>query len=158
MEPIEITIDGFAQAQKAPQGTIMPPLPAAIRGRHFVKMYTPAEVRKWQTNARALAIMQMQRRPPAEGPLTVSIRVFLPPPRSMSQKATRMALTGLNRPITRPDCSNYCKAIEDSLNGIAWLDDAQIVDLHVSKQYDAKPRVEVSVKEWQPNGGLFNVR
>ena len=24
------------------------------------------------------------------------------------------------RPIVRPDCSNYPKGIEDSLNGIAW--------------------------------------
>lgn len=35
--------------------------------------------------------------------------------------------------IHKPDASNILKSIEDALNGIAYVDDRQIVDAHVRK-------------------------
>lgn len=167
---INIVIDGFAQAQRAPQGVIIPPLPNTIecdechspnqvdlRRKHSVRMYTPAEVRKWQDQAKLFAANQMHGRPPLQGGLIVSIKVFLPPPKSMSKRDRAAALTDMLRPITRPDCDNYSKAICDALNGIVWLDDAQIVSLHVGKYYGERPRVEIEVNEWvTANEGLFD--
>lgn len=37
----------------------------------------------------------------------------------------------------KPDCDNIAKSILDALNGIAYDDDAQIVELSVSKVYSA---------------------
>lgn len=144
---IEIVIDGFAQAQRAPQGVIMPPLPPALRKRHSVRMYTPAEVKTWQTTARVLAAEKMKGQNPLKGQLEVIVWVYLAPPTSMGKAKTALALQGTLRPITRPDCDNYAKSILDSLNSIVWLDDAQIVALHVYKFYGEKPRVVVKVEE-----------
>lgn len=33
----------------------------------------------------------------------------------------------------RGDCDNYSKALLDSLNGVAWIDDSQIIELHIYK-------------------------
>lgn len=38
-------------------------------------------------------------------------------------------------PITRPDTTKIWRAVEDAFTGILWLDDAQIVDQHISKRY-----------------------
>jgi len=35
----------------------------------------------------------------------------------------------------RPDADNMAKLVMDALNGIAWVDDAQITDLSVQKRY-----------------------
>lgn len=52
------------------------------------------------------------------------------------------------RPANRGDLDNTAKVLLDSLNGFAYFDDKQIVELH-SYRYDDKsaPRVEVSVSE-----------
>ena len=50
------------------------------------------------------------------------------------------------RPIKRPDVDNVAKIILDSLNGIAFADDVQIVDLIVSRIFGKENKVFVSLK------------
>lgn len=45
------------------------------------------------------------------------------------------------------DADNLAKAILDACNGILWIDDAQVVDLHITKNLAASPYVELSVEE-----------
>lgn len=44
------------------------------------------------------------------------------------------------------DADNHAKAILDALNGLLYEDDAQIVELHVSKQFSDKPRAVIKLK------------
>lgn len=46
----------------------------------------------------------------------------------------------------RPDVDNVAKAITDALNGVAFLDDSQIVGLNVSKNYGERDLVEVEIE------------
>lgn len=44
------------------------------------------------------------------------------------------------------DIDNYLKLILDSMTDIVYLDDSQITELHVYKEYDKnKPRIEIQV-------------
>ena len=52
-------------------------------------------------------------------------------------------LSGAIRPTKKPDIDNIEKIILDSLNGIAYKDDSQVVESNTSKHYAEKPRVEV---------------
>jgi crossover junction endodeoxyribonuclease RusA len=53
----------------------------------------------------------------------------------------------LYRPQKRGDLDNTLKALFDSLNGVAWVDDGQVVELHATRHDDkANPRVEVTVE------------
>ena len=52
-------------------------------------------------------------------------------------------------PTTKPDTDNIAKSILDSLNGIAYKDDKQVVDLRVRKQYAEVPSVSVWISEVQ---------
>jgi Holliday junction resolvase RusA-like endonuclease len=49
------------------------------------------------------------------------------------------------RPTKRPDADNVLKAIADSLNGLAYHDDAQLVVMHATKNYDAIEGVRVTI-------------
>ena len=43
------------------------------------------------------------------------------------------------------DCSNYQKGIEDSLNGVAWIDDVQVGKTIVQKFYGQEARTTVRI-------------
>ena len=51
------------------------------------------------------------------------------------------------RPRRAGDLDNRIKLLVDSLNGIAYTDDSQIVEIHAFRHDDrARPRVEVAVE------------
>jgi len=50
-------------------------------------------------------------------------------------------------PTIKPDTDNIAKSILDSLNGIAYKDDKQVVMLTVEKRYDEIPSVSVWISE-----------
>lgn len=70
---------------------------------------------------------------PLAGPLRLDLLFTLPIPASMAKKR---ATALLNTPhIKKPDLTNLSKSVEDGLNGIAYIDDSQIYDIHGSKIY-----------------------
>lgn len=62
-------------------------------------------------------------------------------------KEVKAKLDGFSRPTKKPDLDNIIKAIADSLNGIAYKDDAQIVEIESKKFYSEAPRVEVTIQD-----------
>jgi Holliday junction resolvase RusA-like endonuclease len=72
-------------------------------------------------------------------------------PKSTSKKRAELMRAGEIRPTKggrgNPDLDNIAKAICDALNGIAYHDDAQVVDLKVVKYYSDTPCVTVTVEE-----------
>lgn len=109
--------------------------------------YKPAKSRRWEQDARLVARQVMGTRKPLTGCLYVRVDVFLTPPASWPAWKRTAALLHHIRPSMKPDASNYLKAAEDALNGVVWIDDAQIIDANVSKAYCERPVVIVLVKE-----------
>ncbi|WP_250673527.1 RusA family crossover junction endodeoxyribonuclease [Paraclostridium ghonii] len=62
-------------------------------------------------------------------------------------KEARAKLDGIIRPTKKPDLDNIIKSIADSLNGIAYKDDAQVVEVVSKKFYSNRPRVEVTIED-----------
>ena len=56
-------------------------------------------------------------------------------------------LAGEIKYTKKVDCDNLAKIVLDSLNGIAYKDDAQIFELSVKKLYADEPRVVVTLTE-----------
>ncbi len=102
--------------------------------------YTPAKTVKWEESIKLQAIAALHGKPLLDEPLNLSIVFIRSFPKSMSDKKRLSA-----KPSSKPDSSNYLKAVEDALNGILWRDDALICDLYVKKCYGDPPRVEISV-------------
>lgn len=83
---------------------------------------------------------------PLTGSVALSIKAFFPIAKNMSKKDRALVESGDLRPTKRPDCSNVLKSLEDGLNGVAWLDDKQVVDVRIEKWYGEKPRLEVEIE------------
>ncbi|WP_417203733.1 RusA family crossover junction endodeoxyribonuclease [Acetoanaerobium sticklandii] len=81
------------------------------------------------------------------GELYFQIDTFFKIPKSTSKiKALKMENKEL-RPTKRPDIDNILKSITDSLNGVAYEDDSQIVEVLARKYYSSSPRVEITMYE-----------
>lgn len=78
--------------------------------------------------------------------LDMRIFAFYGIPKSASKKKTRLMKAGVIRPTKKPDMDNVVKVIADSLNGVAYKDDTQIVDAMVRKFYADVPRVQVTIQ------------
>ena len=83
---------------------------------------------------------------PDDSYLLVRIQAFYEPPKSVSKKKRTEMLDGKILPAKKPDIDNVVKAVLDALNGVAYRDDTQVIELHVRKSYSEKPRVEVSIE------------
>lgn len=83
-----------------------------------------------------------------EGPIKANIIAYYKIPKSYT-KAKRLACKqNIILPTKKPDIDNCIKVILDSLNGIAFHDDSQIVEvIAVKKWTEEQERVEFELEE-----------
>ncbi|MEN6487848.1 MAG: RusA family crossover junction endodeoxyribonuclease [Smithella sp.] len=77
--------------------------------------------------------------------LDMRITAYYTIPASASKKKQKQMENGEIRPTKKPDMDNIVKVVADSLNSIAYRDDAQIVDCQIRKFYSRQPRIEVTI-------------
>lgn len=78
----------------------------------------------------------------------VAVTFGMKVPVSLTKKVKTDMLEGRKQHTVKPDLDNLVKAILDALNGVAWHDDAQVVELHISKQYVRSPHIFLSIHEY----------
>lgn len=115
----------------------------------FVRSYTPKKTSDYETQVKAVAQSAMTREP-LETPLAAFLYFRLPIPKSYSKKRIAACLSGLERPTKKPDLDNLAKSVLDALNGVVYLDDAQLVSIHLTKVYSHNPGVDIMVREELP--------
>jgi Holliday junction resolvase RusA-like endonuclease len=118
----------------------------AKRG-NFVSTYTPQKTKTYEDEIRLMAKAAMGGSEPLETPVTVAIYIRVGIPASFSKQKRKDALANIERPTKKPDIDNIAKCFLDAMNGIVYLDDKQVVSLHITKVYAETPAVEVMVKE-----------
>ena len=121
---------------------------ARARGGKF-GFYTPAKTVKAEKQIKtvclaAMAAKKMKAFKKGE-PLAVQIEAFYEIPKSASKKNKALMQGNVTPAVTKPDLDNVAKLILDSLNGVAYHDDSQIVTLLIHKSYDIRPRVKVVI-------------
>lgn len=136
-EVITFTIPGEPQGKGRPR---------AFRAGRGVRMYTPAKTEAYEQAVASAGRQAMAGRAPMAGPLAVDLVAVLGVPASWSKKRRAAALEGLELPAKKPDADNVAKAIADGLNGIAYGDDAQVIELRVRKRYGEVPGVLVEIR------------
>lgn len=114
----------------------------------FVQTYTPEKT----VNYENLVKLEYRRqcgdhKYDKETPLDVRITAYYGIPKSASKKKARLMRERKIRPMKKPDFDNIGKIVCDSLNNIAYYDDAQIVDAQVRKFFSDDPRVVVTIQE-----------
>lgn len=97
--------------------------------------YTPLKTAKYESHIKFAAQCVCQR--PFENAVEMTIRFnFL--------KAKSSKLTHVTK---RPDLDNLIKPILDALNGVAFVDDSQIVQIYASKKFGDFENIEITVHE-----------
>lgn len=81
-----------------------------------------------------------------KGQITAIIKAYFGIPKSYTNKKKKDIEMGKVKPTKKPDADNIAKAVLDSLNGMAYMDDSAVITLIVEKHFSDKPRVEVILK------------
>lgn len=116
--------------------------------RRHARMYTPTETLRAERaiaaacrEAMAEAGIQLMPFGP-HAPVILTVDAYRPLPESRPRRVR-------SEPDTyKPDADNEAKLVMDALNGLAWADDAQVVDLHVRKHPRARgqsARMDISI-------------
>ena len=111
----------------------------------YPKAYTPKETAMYENLVRV--IYMKGKYPKMNGAIKARITAYFQPPASASKKKKVAMLIGDIKCMKKPDNDNVAKIILDSLNGLAFDDDKQIVELEVVKQYGATAQVVVELTE-----------
>lgn len=116
--------------------------PRVTRSGHA---YTPDKTVSYENMVKMCFIEKYTDWVPVSGEAILRLNAYYPIPKSASRKKKIDMVIGEIRPTKKPDLDNVMKAIADALNGIAYVDDSQIVTAEVRKYYDDTPRVEVVI-------------
>ena len=120
--------------------------PRTVRNGKSVRTYTPHKTAEHEAKIgwvykKIYGGFRFER----DVPLFVSVKFYMKVPKSTSKKARQGMLSGKIRPAKKPDLDNVVKLVTDSLNGIAYDDDSQIVEISGGKYYSDDPRTEIII-------------
>lgn len=104
--------------------------PRFSRGR----VYTPKKTKQFESTIKLLAQMNYKA-PPCDGALECHVK-FIFKNKKIQTHHTK-----------KPDLDNVLKSLFDSLNGIVWKDDSQVINVLASKEYGIKDSIELIVYE-----------
>lgn len=114
-------------------------------GQH-ARMFTPEKTANYEGLIAHAGHQAMAGRAPILGPVSVVLDIRVQVPASWSKRKQAEALANRVHPTTKPDIDNVEKAIFDGLNGVAWKDDVQVVDVVKRKRYSETPGVTVEIE------------
>jgi Holliday junction resolvase RusA-like endonuclease len=123
--------------------------PRFSRVGNFTKVYTDKQTLTYEAMIATFAKQAMGGTELLKTPVSVFLYVRLPVPQSYSKKRRDACLSGLEKPCKKPDIDNIAKTYLDAMNGVIFLDDTLVIDLHVKKLYSVVAGVDVMVMEAQ---------
>ena len=123
--------------------------PRFSRVGNFTKVYTDKQTLTYEAMIATFAKQAMGGTELLKTPVSVFLYVRLPVPQSYSKKRRDACLNGLEKPCKKPDIDNIAKTYLDAMNGVIFVDDTQVIDLHVKKLYSVVAGVDVMVMEAQ---------
>lgn len=109
--------------------------------------YTPSETVNYETLVKVSYQAQCEGCYDKDKMLCMTVMAYFNVPKSASNKKREAMLAGRIRPTKKPDLDNILKIVADSLNGIAYYDDAQIVGISLRKFYSDVPRTEIIIQD-----------
>lgn len=110
--------------------------------------YTPPETQQHEKQIALAFRQQYKDRFADDAYIRCEITVLYDIPKAFSKAKREGAIIGEIRPDKKPDADNIAKIVLDALNGVAFRDDTQIVELSVEKWYThGEPKTIVTLTE-----------
>ena len=111
-------------------------------GRAFSSKETVAEERAIAT----IFKLKFPHHQPFTGAVMMRFTAVFPIPKGFSAAQRAAALEGTLLHTSTPDKDNVEKQIADAINGLAWVDDSQVMGGGM-KRYGEVPRIDVTLEE-----------
>lgn len=83
------------------------------------------------------------------GQLRMEIELYFKIPKKTNKETRQKMIQGMIRPMVTPDLDNCIKSIADALNGVAYNDDKQVIEIEAKKYYSEIPRAEVTLISYE---------
>ena len=113
-----------------------------------VHTYTPKKTELYERRIKEQYIKYTEGYKFEKGqPICVNLVFGMPIPASSPKSRKRAMAEGIIRHTKKPDIDNMIKSVLDALNGVAWVDDSQIVRLTAMKLYCEDPYVYIKIYE-----------
>ena len=125
-------------------------IPGKPKGKDRPRFYKGHAVTSASTRAYERKVKSIYKKETSitfHGAVIVSIKAFYQIPKNTPKAVKKMMLDGERLPCVRPDIDNLPKIILDALNGVAYDDDKQVVDMIITKRYAEEAHVDVEVQE-----------
>lgn len=105
---------------------------------------TDAKTKEAEQSILAAYLVAVGQREPHDGAVTVDFVATFAAAPSWAKWRRNLATAGHLPHTARPDLDNLVKIL-DGLNGVAWIDDSQIVAINAVKQYGATASTHVTL-------------
>lgn len=109
--------------------------------------YTDAKTVKYEESVAMMYAATHAKKLEKGTPIRVEITAIYYIRKDESVLRHNLMAQGTVRPTKKPDLDNVVKIILDALNGVAWDDDSQIVEIVAKKQYGDEPCVIVEIEK-----------
>ena len=108
------------------------PRPRVTTRGGFGRAYVPAThpIHAWRE-----AVRQAYDGPQFGNAVSVHLEFCFRRPPSHLKRNDELTAAGRKQPYPKPDVDNLAKAVLDALNGVAWVDDSQVVELRTAKSW-----------------------
>lgn len=127
--------------------------PRATSFGGHTRIYTPSKTLSYEARFAHEFKEKYPEAKPLTGPIAVEVMAWFGLKKAdynskgQPNKHGLAKLGGEELPTKKPDLDNVLKSVLDGLNGIAFVDDSQVVNVCMAKHYDLTPRVAVTVRE-----------
>ncbi len=141
---IKITVNGTPIAKARPR---------FFRKKNFVGTYNPQETEEGRFLAEAIVQVRAQIDKPLSGPLCLYLCCLFRRPKShygTGKNSGKLKPSAPKFCTNKKDFDNLAKFYTDALNGIAYIDDKQIINATIDKQYadfDEEEHILIMVRE-----------
>ncbi len=136
---VEVVVRGIP----VPQGSVRAFVNPKTGRAQVVSTQRGGPLGAWRDRIATEAQMQMGERPPIRGPVKLQARFTFPRPSAHYGKNGLLPSAPVHK-TTAPDVDKLTRAF-DALTGIIWIDDAQVVEMHVAKGFGDEPGVRLRV-------------
>lgn len=125
--------------------------------RAAVRLFTDGETARAERIVRDKFKKSFEGHIPWTGPILLQFTAVFEIPASFTKAQRTAALQGKLYHTSKPDKDNVEKLILDALNGIAWVDDSQVMGGGM-KRYGVAERIDVTLRQLEHVGNPADKR
>lgn len=110
-------------------------------------VYTPKPTAIYENYIKTLFLSQFGAIQ-TDKPLVLKITAFLGIPKSTTKKERVLIEKGEKQPTKKPDIDNIIKVVLDALNGVAYIDDKQVIRVEATKAFGETESLHIEIYEF----------